>query len=99
MDNKETTRKRIRQAVALSYHEERGDTVPKVVAAGKGTIAENIIAKAKEAGVPVHEEPELVESLIQVELGHPVPPELYEAVARVLAFVLYLDDRFAGERK
>lgn len=98
MDKKGTTGKRIRQAVALSYHEERGDTVPKVIAAGKGTIAENIIARAKEAGVPIHEEPELVESLIQIELGHPIPPELYEAVARLLAFILYLDDRLAGGR-
>ncbi|HHW07071.1 MAG TPA: hypothetical protein GXX34_05995 [Clostridia bacterium] len=98
MTNKEQPKKWIRQAVALSYHEDRGDTVPKVVAAGKGIIAENIIAKAKEAGVPIHEEPELVQSLVQVELGRPVPPELYEAVAKVLAFILYLDDRVARHR-
>lgn len=98
MTGRDQPKKAIRQAVALSYHEERGDTVPRVVAAGKGLIAENIIAKAREAGVPVHEEPELVQSLIQVELGHPVPPELYEAVARVLAFILYLDDRMTKHR-
>ncbi|HHY61082.1 MAG TPA: hypothetical protein GX504_10720 [Clostridia bacterium] len=98
MDGKEPREKQRRQAVALSYREERGDTVPRVVASGQGWIAENIIAKAKEAGVPVHEEPELVRSLIQVELGRPVPPELYEAVARVLAFILYLEDRVAKDR-
>lgn len=84
-----------RQAVALSYNEERGDTIPRVVAVGKGIIAENIIAKAKEAGVPIQEDPELVASLCQIELGRPVPPELYEAVARLLAFVLYLDGKMA----
>lgn len=79
------------QAVALSYQEELGETVPRVVALGKGTIADNIIAKAKEAGVPIQSDPELVASLCQIELGQPIPPELYEAVARLLAFVLFLD--------
>ncbi|NLC76337.1 MAG: hypothetical protein GX750_01775 [Clostridia bacterium] len=84
-----------RQAVALSYNEERGDTVPRVVAVGKGVIAEKIIATAREAGVPIQEDAELVAGLCQIELGRPVPPELYEAVARLLAFVLFLDDKMA----
>lgn len=87
------------QAVALSYDEEQGDTVPKIVAIGKGTIAENIIRRAKEAGVPIQAEPELVASLCQIELGQPVPPELYEAVARLLAFVLFLDAEMASKSK
>lgn len=93
-DNKE--REQIKQVVALSYDEEKGDTVPKVVAIGRGTIAEKIIAKAKEAGVPLQQDPELVTSLCQIELGKPIPPELYEAVARLLAFVLFLDGEMAA---
>lgn len=94
-NNNEQNKKR--QAVALSYNEERGDTVPRVVAVGQGLIAENIIARAKVAGVPIQEDPELVANLCQIELGRPVPPELYEAVARLLAFVLFLDNELAAE--
>lgn len=85
-----------KQAIALSYDEEKGDIAPKVVAIGKGTIAEKIIAKAKEAGVPLQKDPDLVTSLCQIELGRPIPPELYEAVARLLAFVLFLDGEVAA---
>ncbi|MFA5535881.1 MAG: EscU/YscU/HrcU family type III secretion system export apparatus switch protein [Bacillota bacterium] len=89
----------VKQAVALTYNEEQRDTVPKVVAIGKGTIAEKIIAKAREVGVPIQNDPDLVTSLCRLELGKPIPPELYEAVARLLAFVLYLDGQLAREHK
>lgn len=96
-NNNEQNKKR--QAVALSYDEERGDTVPTVVAVGQGVIADKIIAKAKEAGVPIQEDPELVTSLCRIELGRPIPPELYEAVARLLAFVLFLDAELAEKAR
>ena len=83
--------------MALAYDEER-DPTPKVVAIGKGIIAERIIAKAKEAGVPLQKDTDLVASLCQIELGRPIPPELYEAVARLLAFVLYLDGEMAARQ-
>jgi flagellar biosynthesis protein FlhB len=77
-------------AVALKYD---GDTMaaPAVVAKGQDFLALRIRDEAKEAGVPVLENPPLARALFKlVKLGHPIPPELYVAVAEVLAFVFRL---------
>lgn len=76
-------------AVALAY--QQGSASPRVVAKGKGQIAERIIEKAKEAGVFVHESPELVSLLMQVDLDQHIPPQLYRAVAELLAFIYLLE--------
>lgn len=73
------------QAVALAYA--LGDAAPRVVAQGAGAIADEILRRAREAGIPVHSSRELVALLMQVELDQHVPPELYRAVAEVLAWV------------
>ncbi|MCA3132561.1 MAG: EscU/YscU/HrcU family type III secretion system export apparatus switch protein [Betaproteobacteria bacterium] len=72
-------------AVALAY--EAADGAPRVVAKGRGELAQRIIERAREAGVFVHESPELVSLLLQVDLDTRIPPELYVAVAEVLAWV------------
>jgi flagellar biosynthesis protein len=82
------------QAVALAYNE--GTAAPKVVAKGRGLIAETIIAKAKEAGVYVHESSELVALLMEVDLDKNVPPELFRAVAELLAFIHFLESGAMG---
>lgn len=75
----------LRTAVALAY---RGaDAAPRVVAKGRGLIAEEIIARAKEHGVYVHESPDLVSLLMQVDLDQRIPPQLYVAVAELLAWL------------
>ncbi len=83
------------QAVALSYSD--GDAsrglAPSVVATGQGLIAETIIAKAREAGVPVHASRELVAALMHFDLDQRVPPALYVAVAEVLAWVYRLEHK------
>ena len=76
-------------AVALAYHD--GDGAPKVVAKGRGALAETIIARAREAGVYVHESPELVSVLMQVDLDARIPAELYLAVAELLAWLYRLE--------
>ena len=76
-------------AVALAYHD--SDGAPKVVAKGQGALAETIIARAREAGVYVHESPELVSVLMQVDLDTRIPPELYLAVAELLAWLYRLE--------
>ncbi len=86
---------RRRNAVALAY--QSGTSAPRVVAKGRGVLAETIIARAKEAGVFVHESPELVTLLMQVDLDKHIPPELYRAVAEVLAFVYWLEQQQTGE--
>lgn len=77
------------RAVALAY--QSGQAAPKVVAKGRGLLAEMIIERAREAGVFVHESPEMVSLLMQVDLDQHIPPELYRAVAELLAFIYLLE--------
>jgi flagellar biosynthesis protein len=72
-------------AVALAYRE--GQAAPQVVAKGNGLIAEAIIARAREAGIYVHESPEMVNLLMRVDLDQHIPPQLYAAVAQLLAWL------------
>ena len=75
----------LREAIALAYSQT--DTAPRVVARGKGVIAEKIIARAQEHGVYVHESPELVALLTQVDIDEHIPPQLYMAIAELLAWL------------
>jgi flagellar biosynthesis protein len=76
-------------AIALAYRS--GDAAPKVVASGRGLIAQAIIERAREHGVFVHESEELVAMLMQVELDQHIPPALYLAVAELLAWLYRLE--------
>lgn len=78
-------------AVAITY--DAHDTAPRVVAKGYGSLAETIIRTAKENGLYVHESPELVGLLMQVDLDQHIPPELYQAIAEILAWLYALDSR------
>lgn len=78
-----------KQAVALSYDPD--DDAPKVVATGKGALAEKIIEEAKQAKVPVHKDSKLADTLSRLEIGELIPPELYEVVAEILVFVDQMD--------
>ena len=79
-----------RRAAALSY--KQGQYAPVVVARGKGIMAEAIIACARESGVYVHESPELVKLLMQVDSDQYIPPELYRAVAEVLVWLYAMEN-------
>jgi flagellar biosynthesis protein len=68
---------------ALRY---TGDGAPQVVAAGKGHLAAQILERAREAGVPVHRDPELASALAQLSLGDEIPEAMWKAVAEVLAW-------------
>ena len=76
---------RNKTAVALAY--EAGDTAPKILATGKGYVAEQIIEEAKKADVPFYQDNELAETLSKLNIGDAIPPELYEVVAEILVFV------------
>ena len=78
-------KEKIKSAVALEY--DPSDEAPKIVATGKGIVAEKIIEKAKESNVPIHQDSKLAGTLSKLEIGDMIPPELYEAVAEVLIFV------------
>ncbi|HNF92161.1 MAG TPA: EscU/YscU/HrcU family type III secretion system export apparatus switch protein [Accumulibacter sp.] len=79
----------LRTAVALAYRE--ADAAPRVVAKGRGLVAEEIIARAREHGVYVHESPELVSLLSQIDLDQHIPPQLYIAVAELLAWLYRIE--------
>ncbi len=84
-----------KQAVALRYQKEQ-ESAPRVVAVGEGLIAERIIEKALENGVPVMENIEVVGKLVHMPLGSEIPVQLYEAVAKVLVFLYKLEEEKKG---
>ena len=85
---------RRQSAVALAYG--AGDAAPKVVAKGSGLVAEQIIARAKGAGVFVHESQDLVALLMQVDLDRAIPPALYRAIAELLAWLYHIESAQAA---
>ena len=81
-----------KSAAALRYKQEM-DLAPRLVAKGVGKIAEKIIAAAKEAGVPIHEDPDLLALLMQLNINEVIPPEMYVALAEVLAFIYRMNKK------
>lgn len=90
------TKKKIKEVAALKYSPD--DPAPKVVALGKGEIAEKILEAARENEVPIYENPELAHTLNALSIGDEIPPELYEIVAQILVFVSDLD-KLQGESR
>jgi len=78
-----------RAAAALAYR--NGDAAPRVVAKGRGVVADSIIEKARASGVYVHESRELLALLMQIALDSHIPPQLYIAVAELLAWLYHLE--------
>lgn len=91
MDKKES------KAVALKYNQEQ-DTAPRITAKGERLVAEKIIKTAAKAGVPVNENPDLVNVLFKLDLNDEIPDFLYSAVAEVLAFVYYVKKRWESKK-
>jgi flagellar biosynthesis protein len=80
------------KAVALKYEKEK-DAAPRIVAKGRGLVAEKIIEAARAHRVPLYEDKNLVQVLEALDLETEIPPELYRAVAEVLAFIYRLNGR------
>ena len=80
---------KVKQAIALEY--DPSDDAPRVIASGRGLLAERIIEKAKESDVPIHRDDKLADTLARLEIGEMIPPELYEVVAEILIFVDSMD--------
>lgn len=83
----------MKKAVALQYDRDKG-AAPRVVASGRGEIAERILQTAKEAGLPVREDADLLEVLARIPVGTEIPEDLYQAVAEILAFVYRVNGRY-----
>ncbi len=78
-----------RTAVAIEYVP--GEAAPKILATGKGVVADRIVEKAKESNVPTYKDNKLVDTLSRLKIGDMIPPELYEVVAEILVFVNDVD--------
>jgi flagellar biosynthesis protein len=83
-----------RQAVGLSYQPD-SEAAPRVVAKGKGELAERLLAIAEEHGVPIKRDPDLLQFLTATQVGEEVPEEVYAAVAALIAFLWRLNDGLA----
>ncbi|MGP1404458.1 MAG: EscU/YscU/HrcU family type III secretion system export apparatus switch protein [Catonella sp.] len=83
-------KKEVKTAVALKYDTDSGEA-PYVVAAGKGALADKIIAESVKNDIPQYEDEKLASYLSRLEIGENIPPELYEVVAQVLLFVDKMD--------
>ena len=95
MARKLTTEERRRQmAIALRFKEET-ESAPRVIAKGTGYVAQKILDLAREHNIPVREDPDLIASLMQLELNDVIPPELYPAVAEVLAYIYRMNQKQA----
>lgn len=86
---KDIIKDRNKTAVALEY--QRTEKAPKVIATGKGYLAEKIINKAEEEDIPIHQDEKLASDLSKLDIGEYIPPELYQVVAEVLVFVDTMD--------
>jgi flagellar biosynthesis protein len=92
MDRK-GTKKSLKKAVALQYTPPK-DRAPKVTAKGSGLIAEKIIELAKSHGVPIQEDPALVQILSQLDFHQEIPPSVYLVVAEILAFIYSVNNKY-----
>ena len=88
----DASKEKPKQAIAISYDPDN-DKAPRVVASGRGLIAENIIALARQSDVPIHEDTVLTQALLQVDIEQVIPPDLYAVVAQLLAFVYRLREK------
>ena len=80
----------LKEAVALKYSPPK-DAAPKLMAKGRGLVAEKIIELARKHGIPIQENPDLVKILAQLDLEEEIPPSVYQVVAEILAFVYSLN--------
>lgn len=89
MNKEELSKKQItkenKTAVALGYGEK--DNAPRIIASGKGYLAEKILNAGKAENIPIHQDEKLADSLSKIEIGEYIPPELYEVVAEILVYV------------
>lgn len=90
-------REKKQRAVALKYDPAQSLQAPKVLASGRGAVAEKILELARERNIPLYKDPELVEVLGQLDVGTEIQPELYQAVAEVLIFIYKMNQKKRGQ--
>lgn len=83
---------KLKKAVSIKYEPDK-NRAPKVTAKGSGRIAERIIELAEKEGIPIQEDPDLAGALMHLDFEEEIPPELYKAVAEILAFAYRMNRR------
>jgi len=86
----------IKSAVSIQY-KAKTDKAPKVTAKGKGMMGEKIVALAKKHGIPIKEDPDLVQILSQVDIDKEIPAAMYHVVAELLAFIYRINQEFPAK--
>ncbi len=81
-----------KKAIALKYDRKTG-SAPKVMAKGKGKVAQKIIDLARQHDIPIKDDPDLIEVLSSLEIDEEIPSEIYVAVAELLAFVYSMNSK------
>jgi len=81
-----------KQAVALRY-EPKKDRAPKITGNGRGYLADKILELARQHGIPIRQDKNLLQILSRLDLHQEVPPEVYKALAEILAFIYRLSNR------
>ena len=90
MDGKNND-KTIKKAAALQYNREK-DNAPRIIAKGKGDIAQKIVEKAEEENIHIEDDSDLLDILLKLEIGDEIPPELYQVIAEILSFIYELEE-------
>jgi flagellar biosynthesis protein len=98
MSPEKSSRKSPNKAVALRYDTDQ-DKTPKIIGKGKGLIAEKIIEIAKEQGIPIHQDSDLVEVLSRLNINQDIPEETYLVVAEILAFIYRTNESYGALKK
>jgi flagellar biosynthesis protein len=88
----------LKKAVALRYIPDQ-DRAPKVTAKGSGILAQKIIELAQKHGVPIKEDPALIQILAQLDFYQEIPPSVYVVVAEMLAFIYSMNNRWRGLKR
>ncbi len=97
MSQKQTENSRL-TATALGYDADR-DNAPVVLASGRGKIAEEILAAARDYNIPIHSDPVLAESLSKVNVSQAIPQELYIVVAEIFAYIYRIQAQHTVQRE
>jgi flagellar biosynthesis protein len=87
----------MKKAIGVKYDREK-DSSPKVIAKGRGFLAEKIIAVALENNIPIYEDSDLVGLLSAVDLYHEIPSEAYQIIAEILAFIYTMNNKWKEQK-
>lgn len=91
IEKKDNNKPQLKKSAALKYDRSK-DSAPRIIASGKGNIAEKILKKAREENIPIKKDKDVVEVLAELNIGDQIPEEIYLVIAEILAFLYDLEN-------